>query len=67
MRAFRMVVAALLNAFLHEGEKTHDDIVADLEKAREHPTGKLWVDCLIIPTMLAHQFTRSEREGDWLL
>ena len=67
MIAFRMVVAALLNAFLHEGEKTHDDIVAYLEKASEHPTGKLWVDYFIIPTMLAHQFTRSEREGDWLL
>ena len=51
----------------HEGEKTHDDIFAYLEKAREHPTGKLWVDCFIIPTMLAHQFTRSEREGGWLL
>ena len=37
-----MVVAALLNEFLHEGEKTHDDIVAYLEKAREHPTCKLY-------------------------
>eukprot|EP00745_Piridium_sociabile_P013977 TRINITY_DN2058_c0_g1_i7.p1 TRINITY_DN2058_c0_g1~~TRINITY_DN2058_c0_g1_i7.p1 ORF type:complete len:474 (+),score=89.64 TRINITY_DN2058_c0_g1_i7:286-1707(+) len=67
MRAFRIIVATLLNEFLHEGEKTHDEIVAYLEKAREHPTGKLWVDCFITPTMLAHQFMRAEREGDWLL
>jgi hypothetical protein len=67
MRAFRMVVAALLNEFLSEGEKTHGEIVDYLEKAREHPTGKLWVDCFIIPTMLAHLFMRAEREGNWLL
>jgi len=67
MRAFRIVVAALLYDFLQKGEKNHDDIVVYLEKAREHLTGKLWVDCFIIPTMLAHQFLRAERTGDWLL
>ncbi len=67
MRAFRMVVAALLYEYLQEGEKCHDDMVAYLQKAREHPTGKLWVNCLITPTMIAHQFLRAEREGDWLL
>ena len=67
MQAFRMVTAALLHDFLQTGEKSHDDIVAYLEKAREHPIGKLWVDCFIQPTMLAHQFLRAESEGDWLL
>ncbi len=54
MRAFRMVIAALLHDFLQEGEQSHADIVAYLKKAREHLTGKLWVDCFITPTMLAH-------------
>ena len=67
MRAFRMVAAALLHDFLQTGEKSRDDIAAYLEKAREHPTGKLWVDCFIKPTLLAHQFLRAERQGDWLL
>jgi hypothetical protein len=67
MRAFRMVVAALLHDFLQEGEKSHEDIVAYLGKAREHLTGKLWVDCFIMPTMPAHTFLRAEREGDWIL
>ena len=67
MRAFRTVVAALLHDFLQEGEKTHADIDAYLEEARGHLTGKLWVDCFIRPTMLAHKFLRAEREGDWLL
>ena len=66
MRAFRMIVAALLDSFL-EGEKSHDDIIRYLDRARNHPTGKLWVDCFIIPTLIAHRFLRAEREGDWLL
>lgn len=56
MQAFRMVLYALLHDFLGEGEKTHDQITAFLEKARQHPTGQLWVDCFIIPTLIAHRF-----------
>lgn len=67
MRAFRMVVSALLHDFLVDGEKTHEQITAFLEKARERPTGRLWVDCFITPTLIAHRFWRAERDGDWLL
>ena len=67
MRAFRMVVAALMHDFLQEGDKSHTDIATFLESTRTHPTGRLWTDCFIIPTMLAHQFMRAEREGDWIL
>ena len=38
-----------------------------LETAREHPTGRLWVDCLIKPTPLALMFLFGERNGDFLL
>jgi hypothetical protein len=34
-----------------------------LDVCRQHPTGKFWIDNLIIPTMLIHQLLRSEREG----
>ena len=67
MRAFRMVEAALMHGFLQEGDKSHTDIATFLESTRTHPTGILWTDCFIIPTMLAHQFMRAEREGDWIL
>lgn len=67
MRALHMVVSALLHDFLEEGEKTHEQIMAFLEKAREHPTGWLWVDYFITATLIAHKFWRAEREGDWLL
>ena len=67
MRAFRMVVAALMHDFLQEGDKSHTEFATFLESTRTHPTGRVWTDCFIIPTMLAHQFMRAEREGDWLL
>ena len=38
-----------------------------LETTREHPTGRLWVDCLIKPTPLALMFLFGERNGDFLL
>ena len=43
--------------------KSWKQICEYLEKARLHPTGRHWVDNLITPTLLAHQFLRSEREG----
>ena len=42
-------------------------IQAFLDQASKHPTSKLWVSCLIRPTLIAHRFVRAEREGDLLL
>ena len=67
LRAWRMLTWALLSDFLKEGPKSSAEINVYLEKAREHPTGKLWVDCLIRPTMIAHHFLRGECESDLLL
>ena len=62
-----MHTAALLNDFLQDGPKSANDIECYLENARKHSIGKLWVDCVIKPTFIAHHFLRAEREGDWLL
>ena len=67
LRAYRMLAAALLNNFLSEGEKSSEDIDNYLKTEDIYPTRKLWVDCLIKPTFIAHQFIRAEREGDILL
>ena len=67
MRAFRMVTAALLYDFLKDGPKTFKDISQYFDAAREHPTGRLCVDCLILPPLIAHQFERAERGCDYLL
>ena len=62
-----MLAAALLNNFLSEGEKSSEDIDNYLKTENIYPNRKLWVDCLIKPTFIAHQFIRAEREGDILL
>ena len=67
MRAYRMVTCALLQEFLSTGAKTFEELSQYLEDNRSHPTGRLWVDNLIVPTLIVHQFLRSEREGDWYL
>ena len=67
LRAYRMLTAALLNDFLTDGTKSSEEIDAYLETNQQCPTKKLWVDCLIKPTFIAHQFLRAEREGDVLL
>ena len=30
-------------------------------------TGRLWVECLIMPVMIIHLYLRAERTGGWLL
>ena len=66
-RPFRMLVEALLHDFLSDGEKSNNDIVVYLERARSHSTGKMWVDAIIYPTCLAIELVRAERDTDWLL
>ena len=38
-----------------------------LETARGHPTGRLWVDCFVKPTLLSLMFLPGEGNGDFLL
>ena len=66
MREFRMVSAALLEHFLHDNENNFDDILAHMEDGRKHPSWRHWVNNLLMPTLLAHQFLRAERGGNWL-
>ena len=63
MRALRMVCTVLLSDFLYK----EGSIPTFEDKACKTPTGQLWVDCLIRPTLIAHMFIRAQREGDWLL
>ena len=67
LRAYRMLTAALLDNFLNDGPKTSEEIEDYLETDQQYPTRKLWINCLIKPTFIAHRFLRAEREGDLLL
>ena len=67
VRGLRMVVCALLEPLITAGKTTVDVMEEELEKVRQSRTGRLWVDCLILPVAIIHLFLRAEREGDWLL
>ena len=67
LRAYRLIIAVLLRSFYSNGAKTYQELSDYLEAAREHPTGRLWVDCLIKPTRITLMFLRGERNGDFLL
>ena len=62
MRAFRMACSVAMSDSLggDGGDDSHtfDDLTAYLEEARKTPTGRLWMDCLIKPTHIAHLFIR---------
>ena len=66
LQELRMVTSALLDEVHYRGI-TVVDLQAELEKARQLPTGRLWVDCLVIPVAIVHIFIRAERESDRLL
>ena len=61
------ITTVLLQDFFQSGAKTYQELSEYLEAVREHPVRKLWVDCLIKPTLLALQLLRAQRDGDFLL
>ena len=61
------ITTVLLQDFFQSGAKTYQELSEYLEAVREHPVGRLWVDCLIKPTLLALQLLRAQRDGDFLL
>ena len=69
LRAYRLIIAVLLQNFYSSGAKTYAELCVYLETAREHPTGSLWVDCLIKPTHVCRSVWRADiyqaKEGFW--
>ena len=65
--AYGLIIAVLLHNFYSNGAKTYEELNVYMETARGHPTGRLWVDCFIKPTLLSLMFLRGERNGDFLL
>ena len=67
LRAYHLITTVLLQDFFQSGAKTYQELSEYLEAVREHPVGRLWVDCLIMPTLLALQLLLAQRDGDFLL
>ena len=57
-----VAAAALSQRFLSTGQKTFDGIVQYLKTARIHLTDQHWVDNLLLPILLIHQFERAEQK-----
>ena len=45
LRAYRLITTVLLQDFFQSGAKTYQELSEYLEAVREHPVGRLWVDC----------------------
>ena len=67
LRAYRLITTVLLQDVFQSGAKTYQELSEYLEAVREHPVGRLWVDFLIKPTLLALQLLRAQIDGDFLL
>ena len=67
LRAYRVMIAVLPQSFYLNCTNTHQVLSDYLKTAREYPTERLWVDCLVKPTLLPLMFLSGERNGDFLL
>ena len=65
LRVYRLVIAMLLQNLYTNGTKTYEELIVYLETAREHPTGRQWVDCFVKPTLLSLMFLPGDRNGDF--
>ena len=66
LKGFQMVTTLLLAESVKNTKQTPQSIEALLLKSRENATGKLRVDCVILPVIITHLFVRSLREGNWM-
>ena len=66
LRAYRLIIAVLLK-YTYGCVDSYEELNVSLETARVHPTGRLWVDCFVKPTLLSLMFLRGDRNGDFLL
>jgi len=64
--AYHLITTVLLHNLYSNGAKTCAELNVYLETAREHPTGRRWLDCLVKPTLLSLMLLRGERNGDFL-
>ena len=67
LRAYRLITTVLLQDFFQSGANTYQELSEYMEAVRDHPVGRLWVDCLIKPTLLALQLLPAQRDCDFLL
>ena len=65
--ACHLITTLLLQDFFLSGAKMYQELSECKEAVREHPFERLWVDCLIKPSLLALRLLHAHRDGDVLL
>ena len=60
-----MVVTCLLEPYVVDGNTSYEMLNDILNDARSSRTGRVWVDCLILPVVILHLFIKAVRESDW--
>ena len=69
LHACHIITTALLQDFFQSGAKTYQELSEYKAAVREHPFERLWVDCLIKPSLLALRLLHAHRDGDfgWII
>ena len=67
LRACHLITTVLLQDFFQSGTKTYQELREYKEAVREHPFEKLWVDCLIKPSLLALRLLHAHGDCYFLL
>ena len=67
LRACHLITTVLLKDFFQSGAKAYQELREYKEAVREHPFERLWVDCLIKPSLLALRLLHAHRDGYFLL
>ena len=65
--ACHLITTVLLQDLFQSGTNTYQELREYKEAVREHPFERLWVDCLIKPSLLALRLLQAHRDGDFLL
>jgi len=55
VRGLRMVAVAILDGSINCGATRVEAFVDELQKASQSPTGRMWIDCLIMPVVTSPQ------------
>ena len=67
LRANRLITTMFLQDFFQSGAKTYQELREYMDRAvRDHPVGRLWVDCLIKPLFSPCSYC-MDRVSDFLL
>ena len=67
LRACHLITTVLIHDVFQSGTNTYQELCVYKETVREHQFERLWVDCLIKPSIIGLRLLHAHRDGDFLL